>query len=724
MGIFSKLFKPKPVKVVSGGQSFSNAPSTSSYQGPVKQGTSEKVFRDTGSSPSATTTAPTPAQTSKTSSGGSSRTTTTSQSFGGPVIYENEVSKVAKSSNQDITVIGANTTATQALAGKGTTSLAQAKKVQTLLSPTPSQTNSNIKATTLSNQPIDSYTMLNTKPPKQDSLSKPKDMFVSALATTGYDLPLSSGYGLDTAGPTQTRQSNVQSYKETVRQAKKDFWSKGGPLNPVATAKFTLAGYNARQDLRNKNYMVEDSMNKFNLNLGSPGNTQLSLIKSGVDFRDAKISRTTDIKKEILGDTEYTTTTTSQSLNIPDFKRITVAESEYERTGRYGYLVTEKAITVTGAIAGGMATSGIGLTGGFTTEGGILGRSVAYTAIKAPKVGSVLEFGARPAVQLTVIGLDTAYGGYKGYQQGKLIGANTFVTTAIGAGGNLGASYGFLAGATAGDVSPLKVWSPRMEGNKYIKGMNVVSIGEPLSGKYLTLGGRITTSGKTTVFLGGTPSTKLFSQVAPTSFKSGLVSDTPEAESFIKGITGKQFEFQSTRGIVNVGRNINIKQKGEIKLEGLKGWSKLNSAEQKVFSGQVSKMGRDISFKEFVIKGRGLRKITGGLSLQSEGAITRMTGDVDTVVGYKSNPNQMASNMVKRLNKVRSGWYAKQGQVYKGGQKFQEFLTPEDAISRPMGKFSRFTKQSKFGKDSLPSQKAGQSLTELGSAITTARYNP
>jgi hypothetical protein len=41
-----------------------------------------------------------------------------------------------------------------------------------------------------------------------------------------------------------------------------------------------------------------------------------------------------------------------------------------------------------------------------------------------------------------------------------------------------------------------------------------------------------------------------------------------------------------------------------------------------------------------------------------------------------------------------------------------------------MGYFSRYTKQSAFGDGTIPTQKAGQSLTELGSASTAMKFNP
>jgi hypothetical protein len=576
-----------------------------------------------------------------------------------------------------------------------------------------------------------------------------------ALGGWGVNIPIGGYTGKEMAAEYESRRGDIA----------KSFYFRNIAGNNIAGNKIIglnvpssntfVSSYILQKEMRDKSNRIMDAINTIPFQIDvSPdySHTRLRLESAGVSPKDINIITTTEETKpgysyvDTSGQAweispEMTTTTTFNLANI-EFGTAEYGISKYyKETGHpfkaYANLGLGAVGKVGEAISVGFLTSGIGLTGGFATEGGLLGRSLGYIGTTYPKVGNALEFGTKPVIQYIAIGgfaaekstgiLSSSYKSIiKGqqfelggtYKMGKQAGLSPWATGILGGGIAVGEYYGFVAGSSAGDISPLKVWSPRVSSSgETLQDVNIISIGEPFSGKYTAVATKLGNKW----YAGYAPSSEL-AKFSPITFEAGIMSETPEAESFMKYYMGKTPEFTMTRNIVSNLRNINIKTKGELKLEGLKDWGKLNPQEQQYFTARLTKEA-DLDYGEFAT-GMGMRKITGGLSMQTEGTINRLTGDIDYVLGYKVIPEQEAASWVKDLSKLGEGWGVTKSGVYKSGTKFMDVLTPTEAIPQPMGKFGRYPKLAVFEGTNIPIQKAGQSLTELGSAITTMRVNP
>lgn len=352
----------------------------------------------------------------------------------------------------------------------------------------------------------------------------------------------------------------------------------------------------------------------------------------------------------------------------------------------------------------------VGLTGGASTEGGVIGRTFSTGASLFPKLGTALEFTARPAVQWSLVGLTGASKGFEGYSFGKNTGLNPLATTAMGFSGGVSQYFVGVAGATGGEVSPYRKNSFSIVNEKgELNKVTTYSIGDPFTGKYKAVATNI--AGKN--YLGYAPSSA-FKGYSMANVKSNeLFFGTGEGESFLKHYTGKSQEFEDIRYLVKNLRMVNTKEDITIKLSEQKGFSDWSKEEQIKWENEIKNLG-DIN----KISSYGFRHYTGSLT---NPAITRQKGDVDIVLGYKANPEDIASGIASRMGE---GWSSSGGQIFRGNVKVAEGLLPENAIPRPMGFFGRYTTSASIGGTQTTVTKLGQSLTELGSAISNPTINP
>jgi hypothetical protein len=664
---------PTPAPRISGGGSSS---SSGSYQGPVPQGATpaqEQEFRQTGS----ISTPVTPTQ---------------------------------------------STSATQVSETKATNLPSSYLDRQTLPLPDKNlvqNTNYDLMGGTKQNNVINPFSDF-TAPTKSSTFgTKAQDMFVAGLGGLGLGggMKMASSEELPFITSGDTRDFKVEDYQRKQKDIENDFWKKGGIFNPVNVVTTAKEYYDLRQDVRTEQAKLKDSLSTAYYTKFTPESQFTTLAGGGFVPSDIKYKRDVvkDVKTEILGDQTITTTTTSVStgLTTPDFTFGTA------RGARAGYLA-DKGFSKQAYVELGLgstwnvgefglkalALKKLGITGGPSTEGGLVGQGLTSFIGNFPKVGRIAEFGMKPAVLLTGVVIKGGADAYGGYKFGKEVGLNPFVTATISGSEGVGKIYAFTAGATGGEISPIKLNQIKLvDITGKTKTLSTLSIGEPFSRKYTALGSRF--NGKTS--FGYMSGKKLAGFNVVDSPINQMAFGTAEGEALIKYYGRGAPEYKVVTQTVGNLRLANLKETPNVDLTQQKTFSGMTKAQQMQWTKEMQTLGSGSSTT-------GFRSFTGSIT----GTYGRPAGDVDVVLGARANAGSIAKGIAGRMG---SGFTSNtKGQIFFKGTKVFEGLTPENAIPQPMGYFGRFPQGATIGgvgtaSSTTTTTRAGQSLTELGSAI-------
>jgi hypothetical protein len=312
----------------------------------------------------------------------------------------------------------------------------------------------------------------------------------------------------------------------------------------------------------------------------------------------------------------------------------------------------------------------------------------------------------KPAVLLTGVALKGGYDAYGGYKFGKETGLNPIATATISGGEGIGKIYAFTAGATGGEISPIKLNQIKLvDASGNTKTLSTLSVGEPFSRKYTALGSRF--DGKTS--LGYTSLKRLQGFNVVDTNLNQMSFGTAEGEALIKYYGKGSPEYKVVTQTVGNLRLANLKETPNVDLTQQKAFSQMTKAQQMQWTKEMQTLGSGSS-------STGFRSFTGSVT----GTYGRPAGDVDVVLGARANAGSIAKDIAGRMGAGFSS--NKGGQIFFKGTKVFEGLTPENAIPQPMGYFGRFPQGATIGgvgtaTSTTTTTRAGQSLTELGSAI-------
>ena len=245
-----------------------------------------------------------------------------------------------------------------------------------------------------------------------------------AVLSTSLDLPTGV-----------TGKTLLENYRSDI--AKNNPWKLDKLFNPKTSVLTPWGYYNTAKELygiqekyREKSNTIKDTIanTPYDININGFDTTLKNYGKAGISFQDINLTSTTKVIKEGYSYTDelgqkwnvspQTETTQSLGLNLGFKNAFDQTKKLNVESGNAGKNILGNVALVSGkvGIVGTemLALNYVGVLGGSATEGGLIGRGVTNVATWFPKVGTVVEFGAKPAVQLTLVGASGVYRGYQG----------------------------------------------------------------------------------------------------------------------------------------------------------------------------------------------------------------------------------------------------------------------------------------------------------------------